>query len=63
MEKLLSVNQVLEYVPKSRTTIWRWVRQGYFPKPIPIGTTGKAWVQSEVEEWLQDQKEQRGAYE
>jgi len=59
MERLLTINQVREYVPKGRTTILRWVREGLFPEPVPIGTVGKVWLESEIEQWLETQKLQR----
>lgn len=59
MERLLTIEQVREYVPKSRTTLWRWVREGLFPEPVPVGAVGKVWLESEIEQWLETQKQQR----
>ena len=36
---------------KSRTTIWRWCRDGLFPKPHKIGPNSSAWLSSEITEW------------
>lgn len=33
-------------------TLWRWERDGLFPKRIKIGKRAVAWVESEIEEWL-----------
>jgi len=36
----------------SRTTRWRLIRDGQFPKPIPISNSRKAWLESEIQEWI-----------
>jgi len=37
----------------SGTTIWRKVKIGDFPKPINIGPNATAWIEQEVEDWMQ----------
>lgn len=37
----------------SRTTIWRAVRAGTFPVPVPIGQRAMAWVEAEVDAWIE----------
>jgi len=59
MDKLLTLSQVRERIPKSRTTIYRWSRDGIFPKPIPVGACGIAWSEAEINEWIEGQKEKR----
>jgi prophage regulatory protein len=51
-DQLLNVRVVCERLTLSRTTIWRYVTIGEFPKPIKIGLRRKAWRESEVSEWL-----------
>ena len=36
----------------NRTTLWRWVRDGHFPKPFRIGTQTIAWRRADIEQWL-----------
>lgn len=36
---------------RSRTTLWRWVRDGLFPKPRRIGPGSSAFVEAEVDAW------------
>ncbi len=38
---------------KSRVTIWRWVRSGFLPKPRKIGPNSIAWLESEINEWIE----------
>lgn len=35
----------------SRTTLWRWVNAGLFPKPVRIGGRNY-WSDAEVDEWI-----------
>lgn len=50
---LISMKQVKVITGKSRSTIWRWIRAGTFPKPRQVGTRDIGWLQSEVEEWVE----------
>ena len=43
---------------KSRTTLWRWVRDGLFPKPRKIGPNSAAWLESELNDWIESRKRQ-----
>ena len=58
-ERLLTLSQVQERVLKSRTTLYRWSRDGIFPKPIPVGVSGIAWSEAEINEWIETQKDKR----
>ncbi len=39
----------------SRPTIWRWVKEGRFPKPIKLGIGSTRWRYSDLEAWEQSQ--------
>jgi prophage regulatory protein len=36
----------------SRTHTWRMVRAGKFPVPVKLGPSRNAWVESEIDAWL-----------
>ena len=57
-DRLLTLAQVQKIVPRSRTTIYLWHKNGLFPKPIPVGASGIVWSELEIESWLADQKDQ-----
>lgn len=44
--------QVLIDVPVGATTLWRWCRQGLFPKPVKLGARVTAWREEDVQAWL-----------
>ena len=43
----------------SRTQIWTMVRAGKFPAPIKLGPSRSAWVESEVNAWIEVRIEER----
>jgi len=48
---MMSVKQVLELVPVSKTSLRRWMRQGAFPKPRKLGENRIMWYRDEIEGW------------
>lgn len=40
-------------LPVSPTTIWRWVREGKFPKPFKLGESVTVWDAAEVEAFIE----------
>lgn len=45
--------EVLARVGVSWVTIWRWEKQGQFPKRRKIGPRLVAWVENEIDEWCE----------
>lgn len=39
-------------LPVSRTTVWRWVREGRFPKPFKLGDSVTVWDAAEVDAFI-----------
>ena len=35
----------------SRSTIYRWMESGHFPKPVIVGPNTRRWRSSELAEW------------
>ena len=53
-KKFIVLPKVQEIVPYSASHIWRLERSGEFPKRIRLGGNRVAWLQSEVENWVED---------
>ena len=55
-DKYIKVGEISKILGVSRSTIYKWVEEGSFPKPVHFGDATKnstmRWVQSELEEWL-----------
>ena len=50
-ERFLRLNAVLERTGLSRSTLYRRMQRGSFPKNIQISTRCAAWRESAIEDW------------
>ena len=46
----LSVDQVAQRFNVSKDSIWRWKRNGEFPRPFKLGGSTR-WRLSDIEDW------------
>jgi predicted DNA-binding transcriptional regulator AlpA len=44
-------------LPVSPATVWRWVREGRFPKPFKLGDSVTVWDVAEVDAFLARQSQ------
>ncbi|MGE0623179.1 MAG: helix-turn-helix transcriptional regulator [Pseudomonadales bacterium] len=49
--RFLRLPAVVEITGVSPATIYRWARQGYFPRPVRLGPRLSAWPADEVRAW------------
>jgi len=47
----LSDKQLAKKFGVHRTTIWRWVKNGTFPKPLKLSEGCTRWPEKPVQEW------------
>ena len=52
MRKVLSKRELTEMVGLSYPTVWRMMRRGQFPKPVPLSENRVGWLETEVADWL-----------
>ena len=52
--RLLRQPEVLERVNWSATTLWRREREGKFPKRRRVGPNIVGWLESEIDEWIEN---------
>jgi prophage regulatory protein len=45
----------------SRQHIHRLIKRGLFPRPVKIGAGSNAWLENEIEQYLQDRIAERDA--
>ncbi|OOE40052.1 transcriptional regulator [Salinivibrio kushneri] len=50
--KLLKLQQVMEKTSLCSSSIYNLMKEGDFPKNISVMGKRKAWLESEVEEWV-----------
>ena len=52
--RIVRLREVMARTGLSRSTIYVWVAEGRFPKPVPLGARSVGWIESELEKWLRD---------
>lgn len=50
----LRQSQILRLVPVSRSTLWRYVRDGFFPRPVKLSSGVTVWRAEDVRRWISD---------
>ncbi|MCY4421127.1 MAG: AlpA family phage regulatory protein [Gammaproteobacteria bacterium] len=57
---LLTRTEVEDRCRIGRSTIYRLMRSGDFPKPLQVGTRAVRWVESEIDDWISRQPRAMG---
>lgn len=52
--RLMRLKEVQHRVGLGRSTIYRWMAEGRFPKSRSLGPKCAVWVEAEIENWLLD---------
>jgi prophage regulatory protein len=53
MSKLLKLKTVIEVTGVSRSHIYALAQKGQFPKPVKLTERSSAWVESEIQDWIE----------
>lgn len=51
-KKVIRFPALRQIVPVSRVTIYRWEKEGSFPKHVQLGKKSIGWLLNEVESWV-----------
>ena len=51
--EVLRIKDVCEMLDVGTVTLWRWRKDGTFPKPLQLGPNTVAWPRSVIEQWLE----------
>ncbi|MTD33721.1 helix-turn-helix transcriptional regulator [Paludibacterium denitrificans] len=57
--KALRMKMVMEITGLPRSTIYFYIKNGKFPKPIKLGPKSSAWLDEEVYGWIEERKRER----
>ena len=57
--QLLRLPEVKERTGLSRSVIYEFISKGRFPKPVKITPRAVAWVDEEVDQWIQERVQER----
>lgn len=50
--RIIRLPDVQALVGLSKATIYRYIKEGSFPKPRKIGSRAVAWATAEIDEWI-----------
>lgn len=48
----IRINDVVKMTSLSKSTIWRWVKEGKFPKPSKYTSAITVWRYDEILSWI-----------
>jgi prophage regulatory protein len=52
MARILRRHTVEERTGLARSTIYQWISEGRFPKPVRLGGRAVGWPEDEIDAWL-----------
>lgn len=59
MQQLLRIPEVLGETGLKRSSLYVLVAAGKFPAPVKLSERSSAWIQTEVEAWIEQRIEHR----
>ena len=62
-ERLLRRRQVEEITGMSRSSIYRLMREGKFPRPVRIGPAAVRWRARDITAWMESRPVARGEFD
>jgi len=58
--RLIRLKEVMSRTGLGRTSIYNFMNAGTFPKSVQLGERAVAWVDEEIDAWVNDKIQQRG---
>ena len=59
--RLIRLKEVMHMTGLARSTVYKLMGDGAFPSSVPLQPRAVAWVESEVQDWIQLRLDMRGA--
>ena len=57
--RVIRLKQVIDATGLARSTVYKYIAESTFPKPIPLGDRCVGWLESEVHDWILARIEER----
>ena len=57
--RIIRLKEVIDCTGLGRSTIYKYITEGTFPKPVPLGDRRVGWVESEVHDSILARIEER----
>lgn len=61
--RIIRLKEVTDCTGLGRSTVYKYISEGSFPKPVSLGDRAVGWVESEVMGWVMARIEARDAHE
>ncbi|PAA41056.1 AlpA family transcriptional regulator [Pseudomonas fragi] len=61
--RIIRLKEVIDSTGLARSTIYKYIGEGTFPKPVSLGDRCVGWVASEVHGWILARIEERDSAE
>ncbi|WP_332846826.1 AlpA family transcriptional regulator [Pseudomonas lactucae] len=61
--RIIRLKDVIDSTGLGRSTIYKYIAEGAFPKPVSLGERSVGWVEEEVREWILARIEERDTAE
>ncbi len=55
------LKKVMEQTGLGRSSIYKLIKEGSFPKPVPLGIRAVGWVATEINAWIESRVRVRDA--
>ena len=52
IKRLIRLKEVQHRVGVGRSTVYRWMADGSFPKPVQLGKRSVGWIEHEIDNWM-----------
>ena len=53
LPRILRLREVMAHTGLPRASIYQQMALGSFPKPIPLSTRSRGWIESEIQAWIE----------
>lgn len=57
--RIIRLKEVIDSTGLARSTIYKYIDEGSFPKPVSLGGRSVGWVETEVHDWILERIEER----
>lgn len=57
--KIVRLPELITITGLARSTIYKHISEGTFPKPVPLSSRSVGWIDEEIDQWLQRALEKR----
>lgn len=57
--RIIRLKDVIDSTGLGRSTIYKYIAEGDFPKPVSLGERSVGWVEEEVHDWILARIEER----